>query len=102
MPQGAGTGNGSGGAKGIKGTIASAGFGNGIAQGGQGDGRSSGRGATVQTAGFGEQTDHAWREPSSRTSPRPDLQRHLVEILPNQIRFTLTKHATSGSKVKCS
>jgi TonB family protein len=55
LPQGAGTGNGSGGAKGIKGTIASAGFGNGIAQGGQGDGRSNGRGATVQTAGFSEQ-----------------------------------------------
>jgi TonB family protein len=55
LPQGPGTGNGSGGAKGIKGTIASAGFGNGIAQGGQGDGRSNGRGATVQTAGFSEQ-----------------------------------------------
>ena len=55
LPQGPGTGNGSGGAKGIKGTIASAGFGNGIAQGGQGDGRSNGRGATVQTAGFAEQ-----------------------------------------------
>ena len=55
LPQGAGTGNGSGGAKGIKGTIASAGFGNGIAVGGQGDGRSNGHGATVQTAGFNEQ-----------------------------------------------
>lgn len=55
LPQGPGSGNGSGGAKGIKGTIASAGFGNGIALGGQGDGRSNGRGATVQTAGFSEQ-----------------------------------------------
>jgi TonB family protein len=55
LPQGPGTGNGSGGTKGIKGTIASAGFGNGIAQAGQGDGRSNGRGATVQTAGFAEQ-----------------------------------------------
>jgi TonB family protein len=55
LPQGPGTGNGSGGSKGIKGTVASAGFGNGIAQGGQGDGRSNGRGATVQTAGFAEQ-----------------------------------------------
>ena len=54
LPQGAGTGNGSGGAKGVKGTIASAGFGNGIAQGSQGDGRSNGH-ATVQTAGFAEQ-----------------------------------------------
>ncbi len=55
LPQGAGSGNGAGGTKGIKGTIASTGFGNGIAQGGQGDGRSNGRGATVQNAGFGEQ-----------------------------------------------
>jgi len=54
LPQGPGNGNGSGGAKGIRGTIASAGFGSGIAQGGQGDGRSNGRG-TVQTAGFAAQ-----------------------------------------------
>ncbi len=54
LPQGPGTGNGTGGAKGIKGTVASAGFGNGIAQPGQGDGRSSGRGS-VQTGGFGAQ-----------------------------------------------
>jgi TonB family protein len=55
LPPGAGNGNGAGGARGIKGTIASTGFGNGIAQAGQGDGRSNGRGATVQTAGFTEQ-----------------------------------------------
>jgi TonB family protein len=55
LPPGSGNGNGAGGAKGIKGTIASAGFGNGIAQAGQGDGRSNGRGATVQTAGFSTQ-----------------------------------------------
>jgi TonB family protein len=53
LPEGAGTGNGTGGAKGIKGTIASAGFGNGIAQPGQGDGRRSGQG--IQTAGFAAQ-----------------------------------------------
>jgi TonB family protein len=53
LPEGAGTGNGTGGAKGIKGTIASAGFGNGIAQPGQGDGRRSGQG--VQASGFAAQ-----------------------------------------------
>jgi TonB family protein len=53
MPEGAGTGNGTGGAKGIKGTIASAGFGNGIAQPGQGDGRRNGQG--VQASGFSNQ-----------------------------------------------
>jgi TonB family protein len=51
LPEGQGTGNGSGGTKGIKGTIASAGFGNGIALG---DNRSN-RGTSVQTAGFGAQ-----------------------------------------------
>jgi TonB family protein len=53
MPQGAGYGNGSGGAKGIKGTVASTGFGNGIAAGGNGDGRSNGRGS-VATGAFGQ------------------------------------------------
>jgi TonB family protein len=57
MPAGPGQGNGSGGAKGIKGTIASADFGNGIATGGKGDGRSSGAG--ISTGGFGsEQVVH--------------------------------------------
>ncbi len=52
LPQGGGQGNGTGGTKGIKGTVASAGFGNGIAQPGQGDGRSNGSGHGVQTGGF--------------------------------------------------
>jgi TonB family protein len=57
MPGGPGQGNGSGGAKGIKGTIASADFGSGIATGGKGDGRSGGAG--VSTGGFGaEQVVH--------------------------------------------
>jgi len=55
MPQGPGYGNGTGGAKGMKGTVASAGFGNGVATGGNGDGRSNGRGNTVATGGFGQQ-----------------------------------------------
>jgi TonB family protein len=57
MPTGPGKGNGSGGAKGIQGTVASADFGNGIATGGKGDGRSNGKG--VATGGFGsEQVVH--------------------------------------------
>jgi TonB family protein len=59
MPAGPGQGNGSGGSKGIKGTIASADFGNGIATGGKGDGRSGGQGSGVSTGGFGaEQVVH--------------------------------------------
>ena len=53
LPPGPGQGNGSGGAKGVKGTVASAGFGNGIAQPSNGDGRSNGR--NVQTGSFGAQ-----------------------------------------------
>ena len=57
MPAGPGQGNGTGGAKGIKGTVASADFGNGVATGGKGDGRSNGQG--VSTGGFGaEQVVH--------------------------------------------
>jgi TonB family protein len=56
MPVGPGQGNGSGGAKGMKGTVASADFGSGVATGGRGDGRGSGRGnAAVLSSGFGSQ-----------------------------------------------
>ncbi len=53
MPAGPGQGNGSGGAKGIRGTIASADFGNGIATGGNGNGRGNGQG--ISTGGFGQE-----------------------------------------------
>jgi TonB family protein len=53
LPQGAGNGNGSGGARGVRGTVASAGFGNGVATPGQGDGRSNGRGS-VRAGSFGD------------------------------------------------
>jgi TonB family protein len=73
MPAGPGQGNGSGGAKGIKGTVASADFGNGIATGGKGDGRSNGQG--ISTGGFGaEQVVHqgpkiAAADANSATTP---------------------------------
>jgi TonB family protein len=54
LPPGGGSGNGTGGTKGLKGTVASAGFGNGTAIGGNGDGRSNGRG-NVATGAFGQQ-----------------------------------------------
>src|SRR5215469_3236877 len=57
MPAGPGQGNGSGGAKGVKGTVASADFGNGVATPGKGDGRSNGQG--ISTGSFGsEQVVH--------------------------------------------
>src|SRR5579862_6625499 len=58
MPAGPGQGNGSGGAKGIKGTVASADFGAGVATSGKGDGRGNGKGG-ISTGGFGaEQVVH--------------------------------------------
>ncbi|HVM92128.1 MAG TPA: energy transducer TonB [Terriglobales bacterium] len=73
MPVGPGQGNGSGGAKGIKGTVASANFGDGIATPGHGDGRSGGQGHAVQTSGFGTQeiaqnTGHVQRMESGPSS----------------------------------
>jgi TonB family protein len=77
LPEGAGTGNGTGGAKGIKGTIASAGFGNGIAQPGQGDGRRNGQG--VQTSGF------ATEQVAAKSTPR--LQEAAANTFPVEIVF---------------
>jgi TonB family protein len=69
LPEGPGTGNGTGGAKGIKGTIASTGFGNGVAQPGNGDGRRSGQG--VQASGFADQqvTTNAWHRSLQDNGP---------------------------------
>jgi TonB family protein len=52
LPGGPGYGNGTGGAKGIRGTVASTGFGNGTAN----PPPSGGRRGTVQSSGFGDQT----------------------------------------------
>ena len=51
MPVGAGSGNGAGGARGARGNVASAGFGDGVATPGNGDGRSQGN---VHAGGFGD------------------------------------------------
>jgi TonB family protein len=73
MPEGAGTGNGTGGANGVKGTIASAGFGSGVAQPGVGDGRSNGRG--VQTGSFGSQEiAQGRRQAQSETAPTTPVE----------------------------
>jgi TonB family protein len=53
LPAGPGYGNGTGGARGARGTVASVGFGNGIATGNSNDRGGNGRGA-IQQAGFGD------------------------------------------------
>jgi TonB family protein len=63
MPAGPGQSNGSGGARGLKGTVASADFGNGVANGGKGDARSNGKG-NIATGGFGSQ--EVARQPTPR------------------------------------
>src|ERR1700745_732972 len=70
MPQGPGYGNGTGGAKGMKGTVASAGFGNGVATGGNGDGGTNGRGNALATGGFGQQElSHGTGRPLADSGP---------------------------------
>jgi TonB family protein len=78
MPEGPGTGNGTGGAKGIKGTIASAGFGNGIAQPGQGDGRRNGMG--VQASGFADQR-------VASNTPKRNLEDASANTFPAEIVY---------------
>jgi TonB family protein len=53
LPGGPGYGNGTGGDKGIRGTVASTGFGNGVANPPQGGGK---KGGSVQSSGFGDQS----------------------------------------------
>lgn len=87
LPEGPGQGNGAGGAKGIKGTIASAGFGNGIATGGQGDGRSNGRGSGgVRTAGFGaQQVTQGGGRPQPQLNSGPPTTQVEVTYKPNPV-----------------
>ena len=100
MPQGPGYGNGTGGAKGMKGTVASAGFGNGVAIGGNGDGRSNGRGnAAVATGAFGQQEAFA-RNGRNRSLEIPDRRLTRSRSPSSRIRFTRTKPASSSWKAK--
>ncbi|HZQ25910.1 MAG TPA: energy transducer TonB [Terriglobales bacterium] len=82
LPSGPGQGNGSGGSRGVKGTIASAGFGNGIAQAGNGDGRSNGRG--VSTGGFGAQeVAQGGMKPQPQVSSGPPTTPVEITFKPN-------------------
>ncbi len=80
LPQGAGSGNGRGGAKGAPGTIASAGFGNGIAtQSGGGSGGKNPQGG-VRPAGFGS-VDSAPMDVPKRQAPTPTAKDAPVSLL---------------------
>jgi TonB family protein len=76
LPNGPGYGNGTGGAKGARGTVASAGFGNGVAIGGSGGG--SGHGSVQQGVFADEHPVNAPKvRPAAATTPRTEP----VEIL---------------------
>lgn len=75
LPAGPGTGNGSGGAHGARGTVASAGFGNGVAGPGQGDRKRTGN---VASTGFSEIAPSG-PAPKPRTEEKPNIT--PVEIL---------------------
>jgi TonB family protein len=79
LPPGPGKGNGTGGSTGIAGSVASAGFGSGIASPSNGDGRSSGRGS-IQSAGFANQA----------TSPVPATRRTQTEAGPDRAPVEIT------------
>ena len=82
MPSGPGKGNGTGGAKGIPGNIASAGFGSGIATPGQGDGRSPGRGS-IQNAGFASQEAPSAQRPQRQIETGPATTPVEITYKPN-------------------
>ena len=78
MPTGPGAGNGTGGAKGVKGTVASAGFGNGVSPVGNGGTGDSGAPRAVQQAGFGDAKAQQPAETKKRDTGPPQTP---VEIL---------------------
>ena len=79
-PSGPGEGNGTGGAKGVRGVVASAGFGNGVATG-DNSGRLSASRGTVRQGGFGD-ADVVTPSPSKSKAPEP-----LSKTVPAEITF---------------
>ncbi len=82
LPSGPGTGNGTGGAKGVKGVVASSGFGSGIATG-DGSGRVNGTRGTVRQGGFGDAD-----APVAATTPRAKpVDPNVGKLIPAEIVF---------------
>src|SRR5262245_7834042 len=78
LPTGPGAGNGTGGAKGVKGTVASAGFGNGVATVGNGGTGDSSAPRAVQQGGFGDAKAPQPAEAKKRDTGPPQTP---VEVL---------------------
>jgi TonB family protein len=80
LPRGPGYGNGTGGAKGARGVVASAGFGNGVAIG-DNSGRVSASRGTVRQAGFGD------ADVAASAQPKPKAVEPAVKTIPAEITF---------------
>lgn len=80
MPSGPGYGNGTGGSRGVRGVVASTGFGSGVATGNS-SGPVSGSRGTVRPSGFGD-VDIA-----TNTQPKPRAAEPVVRTLPAEITF---------------
>ena len=80
LPSGPGYGNGTGGAKGARGVVASAGFGSGVAIG-DGSGRVSASRGTVRQAGFGDADVPTTPQPKAK-APEP-----VVRTVPAEITY---------------
>jgi len=80
MPAGPGYGNGTGGAKGARGVVASAGFGNGVATG-DNSGRVSASRGTVRQSGFGD------ADVVAPSQPKPKAAESVPKTIPAEITF---------------
>ena len=80
MPSGPGYGNGTGGAQGVRGVVASTGFGNGVATGNS-SGPISGSRGTVRPSGFGDADVVATPQPKAKVAEP------VVKTLPAEITF---------------
>jgi TonB family protein len=80
MPAGPGYGNGTGGAKGARGVVASAGFGNGVATG-DNSGRVSASRGTVRQGGFGD------ADVVTPSQPKPKAAEQVAKTIPAEITF---------------
>jgi len=80
MPGGPGSGNGTGGAKGVRGVVASTGFGSGVATG-DGTGKVSASRGTVRQGGFGD------ADVVTPTSAKPKSAEPVAKTIPAEITF---------------
>lgn len=82
LPPGPGYGNGSGGANGQRGIIASTGFGNGIATPPTGGAK---RGGSVQTAGFANTNDQVAQTPKKKVDDAPAVEPVVILAKPRPV-----------------